>query len=185
MEAHYSLFETAYGTCGLAWTDKGLRRFQLPEAGHAATQARLLRHVDASPATTTPAWIDRLIEHVRDYFNGARVDFSDVDLDLEGQSEFHRSVYGHLHRVPWGTTTTYGDIARAVGDAGAARAVGRAMGRNPCALIVPCHRVLAAGGRAGGFSAHGGAQTKRRMLALEGVHLDGGAPALPGLFEST
>ncbi len=113
---------------------------------------------------------------------GERIDFSGIALDLAGVGPFHRSIYEALCRVGWGETTTYGALARQAGDVGASRAVGQAMGRNPIPIIIPCHRVLASGGKPGGFSAFGGAVTKQRLLALEGVHLDGGAPLLPGLL---
>jgi methylated-DNA-[protein]-cysteine S-methyltransferase len=113
---------------------------------------------------------------------GERIDFSAIMLDLAGVGPFHRGIYEALRRVGWGETTTYGALARQIGDPGASRAVGQAMGRNPIPVIIPCHRVLASGGKPGGFSAFGGAVTKQRLLALEGVHLDGGWPLLPGLL---
>jgi methylated-DNA-[protein]-cysteine S-methyltransferase len=93
---------------------------------------------------------------------------------------FHRAVYAVARAIPPGETLTYGEVARRLGDPGSARAVGQALGRNPFAIIVPCHRVVAAGGATGGFSAHGGAATKRRILAIEGA--GGDAPTLPGIF---
>ena len=106
-------------------------------------------------------------------------------LDLTGVGDFHRRIYDLTRDVGWGETITYGELARRVGAPGAARAVGQAMGRNPIPIIIPCHRVLASGGKVGGFSAFGGAVTKTRLLALEGVHLDKGTPLLPGLLPAT
>ena len=101
------------------------------------------------------------------------MDFADVRIDLGEPDPFVARVYAAVRRLGWGRTTTYGALARDLG-AGpeAARDVGQAMARNPVPLLVPCHRVLAAGGKLGGFSAPGGAATKRRMLALEGVGLE-------------
>jgi methylated-DNA-[protein]-cysteine S-methyltransferase len=122
-----------------------------------------------------------VIAQLEAYFAGERVDLSGVALDLGGVPAFHSDIYAVLRTLSWGVTATYGELARRVGAPGAARAVGQAMGRNPVPIIVPCHRVLAAGGKIGGFSAYGGALTKERLLALEGVHL-GGTPPLPGLL---
>jgi methylated-DNA-[protein]-cysteine S-methyltransferase len=119
---------------------------------------------------------------VERYAAGKRIDFSMLALDLQGVGDFHRQIYEAARRVGWGETVTYGELARRVGSPGAARAVGQAMGRNPIPLIIPCHRVLASGHKIGGFSAFGGAVTKTRLLALEGVHLDQGTPLLPGLL---
>ena len=106
-------------------------------------------------------------------------DLGAIDLDMSGIPEFPRRVYAVARAIPPGQTVTYGDVAARLGEPGAARAVGQALGRNPFAIIVPCHRVVAAGGRLGGFSANGGAATKRRILAIEGAHRD--EPTLPGI----
>jgi methylated-DNA-[protein]-cysteine S-methyltransferase len=120
---------------------------------------------------------------VQDYLAGARADFSAVAVDLAGVDEFRRTVYAALRGVGFGRTVTYGELARQAGTADweGARDVGDAMARNPLPVVIPCHRVLAANGKLGGFSAHGGTTTKLKLLALEGVHFDGGAPRLPGL----
>ena len=106
-----------------------------------------------------------------------------VELDLDGQDAFFRDIYAATRRIGWGQTTTYGTLARELG-AGpeTARDIGQAMARNPVALIIPCHRVLAAGGKIGGFSAPGGAEAKRRMLELEGVHVAPPRPVQQELF---
>jgi methylated-DNA-[protein]-cysteine S-methyltransferase len=118
------------------------------------------------------------IAAVMRYFEGEETDFSGFKLDLGGQDPFFERIYEAARRIGWGRTTTYGGLAKELG-AGpeAARDVGQAMARNPVALIIPCHRVLAAGGKVGGFSASGGSADKRRMLALEGVHLEPSPPA--------
>jgi methylated-DNA-[protein]-cysteine S-methyltransferase len=104
---------------------------------------------------------------IRRYAEGERIDFSGVPLDLDGIPEFNRQAYAELLKVGYGETTTYGAIARTLGDVALSRAVGQAMGANPIPLIIPCHRVLGAGDKAVGFSSPGGVGAKMRMLALE------------------
>ena len=182
MTHHYLIFETAHGFCGIAWNDVGVTRFQLPTRNHVRTERALLRRVPgAKPGTPTPQ-VAEAIDAVKRYFEGEETDFSGVTLDLGVQEAFFRQIYAAALEVGWGRTTTYGALAKALG-AGpeAARDVGQAMATNPVALIIPCHRVLAAGGKVGGFSAPGGATAKVRMLELEGVHL-GPPPAQGSLF---
>jgi methylated-DNA-[protein]-cysteine S-methyltransferase len=134
-----------------------------------------------------PQPIAQLIADIRRAATGRAVDFSSVAVDLTPVTDpFYRKVYDALRKVGWGETATYGELARRAGSTGpeAAREVGQAMGRNPVPVIIPCHRVLASGNKIGGFSAPGGASTKEKLLALEGVHFDGGQPALPGLFDA-
>jgi methylated-DNA-[protein]-cysteine S-methyltransferase len=179
----YRVFETAGGFCAIAWNDTGITRFQLPTSTAEATARNLRRRLfDAVPGTP-PSHVAAVIEAARRYFAGEQVDFSDVRLDLDGQDEFFQKIYVALRRVGWGRTTTYDALAKELG-AGpeAARDVGQAMARNPVPLIIPCHRVLAAGGKIGGFSAPGGAATKIRMLELEGVRLGPPEPAQASLF---
>ena len=97
---------------------------------------------------------------------GEARDLSAVPLDMEGVSEFDRRVYEIARSIPPGRVLTYGEVASRLG-INNARAIGQSLGRNPIAVIVPCHRVVAADGRLGGFSANGGASTKRRLLAIE------------------
>jgi methylated-DNA-[protein]-cysteine S-methyltransferase len=168
----YLIFETACGYCGIAWNDAGITRFQLPSSTAAATERNLLRRIPGAVPATPPADVAQTVAAVQRYFAGEETDFSAVKLDLSGQGEFFRQIYAAARRVGWGRTTTYGTLAKELG-AGpeAARDVGQAMASNPVALIIPCHRVLAAGGKLGGFSAPGGSSTKMRMLELEGVNL--------------
>ena len=172
------VFETEAGWCGIAWSASGVTRFLLPVASEAAARRLMAQRANGAAAAAPSPDVAAVIDAVRRYFAGEATDFSKVPLDLGPQAPFFAQVYEAVRRVPWGGTTTYGAVAKALG-AGpeAARDVGEAMARNKVPLIVPCHRVLAAGGRLGGFSAPGGAETKRRMLALEGVRLEDAAPA--------
>lgn len=177
----YCLFDTALGPCGVAWTERGLTRVQLPEADRSATERRLLGGAANPAGGRPPPQVQGAIDGLRRHAAGETIDFGHVALDLAGISAFHRKVYAAARRVGWGRTATYGELARLAGCPGAARAVGQALGRNPVPIIVPCHRILASGGKVGGFSAFGGAATKQRLLALEGVHPGGELPLLPGL----
>ena len=179
----YHVFETAAGFCAIAWGERGIARFHLPTSTAAATERSLLRRlIDAEPGTP-PADVIAVVEAAKRYFAGEKVDFSNVSLDLDDQGEFFKQIYAAARRLGWGQTTTYGALAKELG-AGpeAARDVGQAMARNPVPLIIPCHRVLAAGGKLGGFSAPGGATTKQRMLEMEGRPVEPAKPA-QGMLE--
>src|SRR5262245_22733858 len=158
---HFSVFETAGGFCGVAWNDAGITRFQLPTRSADSTERLLRRRVPEAVPGTPPADVAETIAAVKRYFAGEKIDFSDIKLDLSDQGDFFKQIYAAARRVGWGHTTTYGTLAKELG-AGpeAARDVGQAMASNPVALIIPCHRVLAAGGKVGGFSAPGGSATK-------------------------
>lgn len=177
---NYTIFETANGFCGIAWTSEGIIRFQLPTRTPDASERMMLRRLpDAEKAVATPE-IAEAIDAAKRYFAGEAVDFSSIRLDLGDQEVFFKQIYDALRQVGWGHTTTYGTLAKELG-AGpeAARDVGQAMAKNPVPLIIPCHRVLAAGGKVGGFSAPGGATSKVRMLELEGVRIEQAQPAKP------
>ena len=167
----FTMFATAIGPCGIAWSEAGVTGFQLPERDAAATRRRLTSRfpdaVDAVPPPAVRQGIDAIVALMR----GECVDLAFVTLDMDGVPEFQRRVYELARTIRAGATMTYGEIARRVGDTGAARAVGRALGRNPFAVIVPCHRVTAARGKTGGFSADGGRATKLKLLAIEGAQL--------------
>lgn len=165
----FALFETAVGRCGIAWGTRGIVGVQLPEARALATRARLCHRFPGAAETTPPAEVQHVIDRIVALLDGVPSDLADVPLDLESVPEFHRRIYAVARTIAPGTTLTYGEIAARVGDPGAAQAVGQAMGANPCPVIVPCHRVVAAGGKLGGFSAAGGTETKRRMLEIEGA----------------
>jgi methylated-DNA-[protein]-cysteine S-methyltransferase len=178
----YCLVETPLGACGLAWAEPGdsgagpaVAFFHLPEATTKRAEARIRRDSGAGEASEPPPRIAAVIRQIRQHLAGDVQDFRDVSVDLSDAAPFARQVYQAARLIPAGQTTTYGELARAVGRPNAARAVGQALGMNPIALIIPCHRVLAAGGKVGGFSAHGGLATKAKLLAVEGVSLPPGA----------
>ena len=177
----YCVFDTAIGTCGVAWSARGVTRIQLPAANRTATERLLRMRAAGAAAETPPPPIAELIASLRQYFAGERVDFSAVTVDLSADvEELHRRVYDVARTVDWGHTVTYGDIARGLGQPDA-REIGQALSRNPVPIVVPCHRVVGSGNKLGGFSAPGGQATKERLLALEGVHVGDDAPRLPGL----
>jgi methylated-DNA-[protein]-cysteine S-methyltransferase len=183
MTHRYLIFETAQGFCGIAWNDVGITRFQLPTQSRDRTERALLRRVPGAEPGAPTAQVTETVDAVKGYFEGEETDFSGVTLDLGDEEAFFRQVYAAAREIGWGRTTTYGALAKKLG-AGpeAARDVGQAMARNPVALIIPCHRVLAAGGKVGGFSAPGGAAAKIRMLKLEGVQAEPPPPAQRSLF---
>lgn len=168
-DAGYALFDTPVGRCGVAWTSRGLRAVQLPEADDDATRARLLARAPGAREGTPPPPVRRALAAIARVLAGGKDTLEALPLDLEGVPAFHAEVYRAARAVPPGETVTYGALAERLGSPGAARAVGQALGRNPFALVVPCHRVTAAKGRLGGFSAAGGLGTKARLLALEGA----------------
>jgi methylated-DNA-[protein]-cysteine S-methyltransferase len=165
----YCLFDTTMGPCGIAWSAQGLTRLQLAERERSATEKRLrARAANLRPDEPPPA-VAQVITDIQRYLAGERIDFSPVAIDLSGVDSFRRSIYEAARSVGWGTTSTYGELARQAGYPGAARDVGQAMGRNPVAIIIPCHRIVAAGNKLGGFSAYQGTFAKERLLALEGT----------------
>jgi methylated-DNA-[protein]-cysteine S-methyltransferase len=168
----FALFDTAIGACGIAWGPRGIVGVQLPDGEEAATRARMRRRFPGVAEAEAPAAVASAIAGIRALLAGQRLALDDIVLDMEGISEFHQRVYAIARCIPPGRTRSYGDIAAELGDKGLARAVGQALGLNPFAPVVPCHRVLAAGGKWGGFSARGGAVAKLHMLAIEGARPD-------------
>lgn len=175
----FCLFDTAIGACGIAWTADALAAVQLPEADADGTRARLLRYTGDAPEGAPPPFVQAAIVRVQALLQGGRDDLADLPLEMAEVPEFHRRVYEITRAIPPGEVLTYGEVARKLGEPGASRAVGQALGKNPFAPVIPCHRVLAAGGRSGGFSAEGGADTKLRMLEIEKARFGGE----PGLFD--
>jgi methylated-DNA-[protein]-cysteine S-methyltransferase len=174
----FTLFDTAIGRCAIAWSERGIVGVQLPARDDGAMRGRLLRRHPGAREAAPPQEVARAIEGIVAVVAGEHRDLADVVLDLSEVPEFNRRVYGAARTIKPGATLTYGAIAAQLGEPDA-RGVGDAMGQNPYPIIVPCHRVVAAGGKTGGFSAPGGAATKRRLLAIEGAS----AETEPTLFD--
>ena len=179
MEQSFSLFETAIGTCGVVWSARGIVGVQLPETDAAATRARVHRCHPTAGEGPPPARVRHAIDGIIALLGGEKRDLTDIAVDDSKQSDFNRRVYAIVRKIPPGATMTYGEVAECLGDKALSRDVGQAMGENPTPLIMPCHRVLAAGGKTGGFSASGGVVTKLRLLTIEGAQ-----PGGPTLFEN-
>lgn len=176
----FTLFETPIGTCGLVWQDDRIVGLRLPEASPAATRARIVRRWPPAIEQAPPLGMQKVIDRVLALLAGHPVDLSDVPLDFGGAPEFHQHAYEIARQIPAGQTMTYGDIAKRLGVPHESREVGRAMGKNPIAIIMPCHRVLGADGKMGGFSANGGVATKRRILEIEGAAAVSAGPLFAG-----
>lgn len=179
--AGLALFATAIGACGIAWSEHALLAVQLPEADEAATRARLRRHLRQTGVRETlpPPWVAQVIARIQNLLAGQHDDLADIPLEMDGVPAFNRRVYEIARAIAPGSTLTYGEVAQRLGEPGAARAVGQALGHNPFAPVVPCHRVLAARSGSGGFSAEGGVATKLRMLRIENARMG----CEPGLFD--
>ncbi len=162
----HCLFDTALGTCAIAWTDKGIRALALPDSSPALTLKRLAEQTHTAYAEP-PREVIKVIAMVTRHLTGRPIEFDSVRVDLSGAAPFDRTVWEAVREVKAGQVVTYGELARRIGKPHAARAVAAALGRNPIPLIIPCHRVVSKGGKLGGFSAPGGVETKRRLLALE------------------
>ena len=178
---HYQIFETASGHAAIAWNAAGISALRLPAGSPDGAERVLLRRLPDAVPDEPPADVAATIAGAQRYFAGEQTDFSTVRIDLGEQEPLFAQIYAAVRKLGWGQTTTYGAVAKALG-AGpeVARDVGRAMAMNPLPLIIPCHRVLAAGGKVGGFSAPGGADSKVRMLAIEGIDMTPPAPAQKG-----
>ena len=174
---NYCLFETSIGWLGIAWSETGLTQLQLPERDRAATERRLQKRLGDGVESAPPAWVADVVEMLKRYAAGKPVDFSAARLDLAGCDAFRLAIYDAARKLGFGETTTYGELAMRAGYPGEARDTGQALGQNPVPIIVPCHRILAAGNRIGGFSAPGGSATKTRLLEMEGVRVGPAPPA--------
>ncbi|HYW16876.1 MAG TPA: methylated-DNA--[protein]-cysteine S-methyltransferase [Allosphingosinicella sp.] len=175
----YALFDTAIGRCALVWRGGLVVGAALPEASDEKARAALGRRFPGVIEAEPPPFAAEAIARISSLLAGGRTDLGDIRVDPDG-SAFERNVWQAARRIPCGEVRSYGDIAREIGAPGAAQAVGLALGRNPVPIVVPCHRVLAADGRTGGFSAPGGVATKFRILEIEGAR----RPGEPELFES-
>jgi methylated-DNA-[protein]-cysteine S-methyltransferase len=165
----YTLFDTAIGRSAIAWGEQGIVAVQLPAASESRTRARIMRMFPEAREASPPPAVQRAIDGIVALLHGEVVDLSDIALDISRVPDFHRGVYAAARTIPVGRTLTYGEIAERLGDPSVARDVGQALGENPFPIIVPCHRVLAANGKLGGFSAPGGTTTKLKLLRIEGA----------------
>jgi methylated-DNA-[protein]-cysteine S-methyltransferase len=177
----YAIVDTAIGAIAIAWSAAGICRLALPQRDREAMERRFAAKLDGAQPGEPPAGIAAAIVLIKRYANGEAVDFSNVPVDLDGVDLFRQAIYQAARKLGFGQTTTYGGLADAAGHPGMARETGEALGRNPVPLIVPCHRIHAAGGKIGGFSAPGGSATKEKLLALEGVRV-GPPPAAQKAF---
>jgi len=176
---NFTLFDTAIGSCGIGWSARGIAVVQLPETDERKTRARMQRRFPrAQEAPPTPD-VQRAIDGIVALLRGEKRDLTDVAIDDDEIPAFNRKVYAIARTIPPGATMTYGQIAERLGDRLLAREVGQAMGENPTPIVMPCHRVLAANGKTGGFSANGGVTTKLRLLTIEGAQ-----PGGPTLFDN-
>ena len=176
--AELARFPTTIGPCAIVWGVAGILGVLLPERDEARTRERLRRRWPEAVEAASPAAVEDVMAGIVALLAGEKVDFANAVLDLSAVPDFNRRVYDVARGIPPGETLTYGEVARRLGSPNDARAVGQALGRNPWPVIVPCHRVLAASGRTGGFSAPGGVDTKMRILSIEARH----AAGPPGLF---
>lgn len=178
-DKQFALFDTAIGDCGIVWGEHGIVAVQLPMSGDDKTRLRIQQRYGDIVEAAPPPVVQHAIDGMIDLLEGKPVDLSDIALDMADVPEFHRNVYAIARTIAPGETLTYGDIAKRLGGVELSRDVGQALGRNPCPIVVPCHRVLAAGGKPGGFSANGGVTTKLKMLAIEGAKVN----YTPSLFD--
>jgi methylated-DNA-[protein]-cysteine S-methyltransferase len=178
-ECKFALFDTTIGTCGIVWTVRGIKAVQLPLPDENKTRTRIRQRYGEIAEAIPPANARAAIDGMIDLLEGEPRDLSGVALDLDGVPDFHRDVYDIARTIAPGRTMTYGEIAKRLGGVELSRDVGQALGHNPCPIVVPCHRVLAAGGKPGGFSANGGVVTKLKMLAIEGAAVN----YTPSLFD--
>ena len=178
-DQHFALFDTAIGHCGIVWGERGVVAVQLPMSSEDKTRGRIRQRYGDIVEAPPPAEIQSAIDGMVELLAGKPNDLSNVVLDLDGVPEFNRGVYDIARTIPPGKTLTYGDIAKRLGGVELSRDVGQALGHNPCPIVVPCHRVLAAGDKPGGFSANGGVVTKLKMLEIEGAVVN----YTPSLFD--
>lgn len=175
----FALFETRIGVCGITWSARGINGVQLPMGSEEKIRTRIRQRHGEAIEQEPSAEVKHAIDRITTLLAGEPDDLTDIPLDLDGVPEFNRGVYAIARTIPPGKTMTYGDIAKRLGGVELSRDVGQALGHNPCPIVVPCHRVLAAGGKPGGFSANGGVVTKLKMLEIEGALVN----HTPSLFD--
>jgi methylated-DNA-[protein]-cysteine S-methyltransferase len=166
----YTIFDTAIGRCGIAWSETGVVGVQLPEAREIETRRRLFRLYPEAREQRPPLNAEIAIDGITALLRGAVCDLSDVTLDIGGIPAFNARVYAVTRTIPRGETRTYGEVAAGLRASGAAHSVAQAIAKNPFMIIVPCHRVLEAGSYADRISPNGGVISKRRLLSIEGAH---------------
>jgi methylated-DNA-[protein]-cysteine S-methyltransferase len=174
----FALFDTAIGRCGIAWSERGIAGVQFPEANERKTRERLLLRFPGAAEAEPAAQTQRAIDGIVALLSGEPRSLRDITIDDCDIPEFNRRVFAIARNIPPGETMTYGQIAVMLGDPLLAREVGVALGQNPTPIVMPCHRVLGANGKPGGFSAAGGVMTKLRLLSIENAQ-----PGGPTLFE--
>lgn len=168
VKINYCLFESALGNIALAWSEKGVAHLQLPEEDDEHTLRLLRMRLPANAVRVeAPGWVSKIIASLRLHLDGQLQDFSDLKLDLDSCSPFARLVYEECRKIPCGLLLSYSQLAERISKPKSSRAVGRALGANPVALIIPCHRVVGKSGKMTGFSAYGGCNTKMRLLSIE------------------
>jgi methylated-DNA-[protein]-cysteine S-methyltransferase len=175
----YTIFDTAVGRCGIAWGDGGIVGVQLPEEREIETRRRMLRQYPDARELAPPPNVEMAIDGIAALLRGEGADLSEVTLDISGIHAFNARVYAFTRTIPRGATRSYGEVAASLRASGAVRSVAQAIARNPFVIIVPCHRVLEAGGYADKMSPNGGSISKRRLLSIEGA----GSPSSKTLFD--
>jgi methylated-DNA-[protein]-cysteine S-methyltransferase len=171
-ELHFALFDTAIGRCGIVWSARGIAAVRFPERGDGAVRHRIARRFPGARETAPPEQTQRAIDSIVALLNGEARDLRNIEIDLGDAPDFNRRVYDVARGIGPGETLTYGEVAERLGDRNLAREVAQALGQNPVPIIVPCHRVTAAGRKTGGFSAPGGVATKLKLLSIEGAKLE-------------
>ena len=161
----YAQIESPVGPVWVATTGVGICAVGLGAGQPEAFFAHLARHIGSEPPREDPTVLAPALTQLREYFSRIRREFG-LPLDVRGTA-FQRTVWAEVARIPYGVTATYGEIAQRVGRPGAARAVGAAMTANPLPILVPCHRVIGAGGSLTGYG--GGLEMKAALLRLEGA----------------
>jgi methylated-DNA-[protein]-cysteine S-methyltransferase len=179
MTLGFAIFQTAMGWCALAWSERGIVRGWLPAASEGEVRASVKRRCPDAVEAEPPPFATEAIAGVRKLMADGATDLAGVQLDMAAIEPLHARVYEIARAIPPGETLTYGEVAERLGDKTLAREVGRALGLNPFPPIVPCHRILAASGKTGGFSAPGGVAAKLKLLNLEKART---SPA-PSLFD--
>jgi len=172
----FTLFQTAIGYCGLVWSSRGIAGVRIAEKSQHSVRNGIVRRYPGAREILPPPNVQSVIADIVALLKGEVKELNSVALDFDGVPDFYRRVYDVARGIRPGETLSYGEIAARLGDRRLAREVAQALSENPFPIIVPCHRVLAAGGKMGGFSAPGGVRTKLRMLSIEGAHY--GAPTL-------